>query len=90
LIALDEIHKYEHWQTERSKRVVQEDLLTLEEVVDVKAGEKSLSPNIPYFSERTDIPFFYQVHLGERNVENTEKRYHILPFLSFCDKIGIP
>lgn len=58
--------------------------------VEAKTGEKAVSPHINYFSERTRIPKFYQVHLGTRDVENQSKRYRILPFLTFCKEVGIP
>ena len=53
--------------------------------VECKAGEKQLSPHIPYFLERTGIPKFYQVHLGTARrtpMDNVE----ILPFSEFCKK----
>lgn len=31
--------------------------------VECKSGARSLSKSIPYFSQRTDIPIFYQIHL---------------------------
>lgn len=51
--------------------------------VECKTGENSLSPHIPYFLKRTQIPKFYQVHLGESHrapLDNVE----ILPFSTFC------
>ncbi len=36
--------------------------------VECKSGEKAVSPAIRYFADRTPIPHFYQVHLGERHV----------------------
>ena len=32
--------------------------------LECKSGEKNLSPHIKYFRQRTDIPQYYQVHLG--------------------------
>lgn len=51
--------------------------------LECKTGDKSLSPHIKYFKERTDIPKFYQVHLSSRHVE-LDKRTVILPFWKFC------
>lgn len=50
--------------------------------VECKTGEGKLSPHIKYFSERTNIPEFYQVHLGTKNY-NSDK-FHVLPFEDFC------
>lgn len=51
--------------------------------VECKLSDKNLSPAIKYFSERTPIPKFYQVHL-----ENFEKqisdKISIIPFDEFC------
>jgi predicted AAA+ superfamily ATPase len=57
--------------------------------VECKTGEKSLSPHIPYFKERTSIPKFYQVHGGTRHrtpVDGVE----IIPFAEFCRLEKIP
>ena len=47
--------------------------------VECKTGERDLSRNIPYFAARSDIPIFYQVHCGSKNVEFSAARAHILP-----------
>lgn len=52
--------------------------------VECKTGEKSLSKNINYFQERTNIPEFYQVHLGNKDYGNAEKGGRVMPFSSFC------
>jgi predicted AAA+ superfamily ATPase len=57
--------------------------------VEAKSGEKSLSPHIKYFSERTKIPAFYQVHLGTKDY-GSEKTGRVLPLTSFCKKLGLP
>ena len=51
--------------------------------VECKTGEKNLSPHIRYFKARTNIPKFYQVHLGSKHVE-LDKKTMILPFWEFC------
>lgn len=56
--------------------------------VECKTGEKQLSPAIPYFRDRTDIPAFYQVHLGEKDVLNNGIR--IMPFVKFCKELEMP
>ncbi|MBF0492698.1 MAG: ATP-binding protein [Deltaproteobacteria bacterium] len=55
--------------------------------VECKTGEGNLSPNISYFSSRTPIPKFYQVHLGNKNVELTEYKARLLPFQSFIKEL---
>ena len=56
--------------------------------VECKSGDKTLSPHIIYFKERTSIPIFYQVHLKTRDVETPSAR--ILPFTTFCRELNMP
>lgn len=56
--------------------------------VECKTGEKSLSPHIRYFKERTAIPYFYQVHRGKKDYL-AEDKIRVLPFLKFCDEVLI-
>lgn len=51
--------------------------------VECKSSERKISPHIKYFRERTNIPFYYQVHLGELDY-SPENNVRILPFISFC------
>lgn len=51
--------------------------------VECKSGEKNVSKNLVYFSERTPIPKFYQVHTGSASFSVTDK-IHVLPFAEFC------
>lgn len=53
--------------------------------VECKTGESQLSPNISYFAERSNIPKFYQVHLGKKDVEIAKHRARIIPFAQFCN-----
>lgn len=57
--------------------------------VECKTGEKDLSKHIRYFSEATQIPQFYQVHLGKKDVEVATYRTRILPFEKFSLELGI-
>lgn len=57
--------------------------------VECKTGEKQLSPSILYFKERTPIPKFYQVHLGNNDFEKSEG-VRVLPFLKFCEVLNLP
>ena len=52
--------------------------------VECKTGEANISRHIAYFSSRTDIPYFYQVHLGKKDYENAALRTRVMPFSSFC------
>lgn len=56
--------------------------------VECKTGEKSLSPHIMYFKERTSIPYFYQVHLGKIQ-RQVDKQVSILPFVDFCKHLKL-
>ncbi|MEK7689503.1 MAG: AAA family ATPase [Bdellovibrionota bacterium] len=56
--------------------------------VECKTGEGALSPAIRYFAERTQIPRFYQVHLGEK--EHQSGRAFVLPFIRFCQIEKMP
>lgn len=53
--------------------------------VECKTGEKSISKHIHYFKERTNIPFFYQVHLGTQDYQ--EPGIRVLPFEAFCGEL---
>ena len=56
--------------------------------VECKSGERSPSPAIDYFRQRTPIVDFYQVHLGERDFISSGTR--VLPFRTFCGELGLP
>jgi predicted AAA+ superfamily ATPase len=57
--------------------------------VECKSGEKSLSPHIAYFSARTNIPRFYQVHLGKQQGFVKNCRARIVPFLEFVKVLEV-
>jgi hypothetical protein len=56
--------------------------------VECKTGERSLSPAIRYFAERTSIPRFFQVHLGDRHYQTGAAM--VLPFRTFCRELSLP
>ena len=56
--------------------------------VECKSGERAVSPAIRYFAERTPIPRFYQVHLGERHYATGTTT--VLPFSRFCRDLELP
>ncbi len=53
--------------------------------VECKTGGRNLSRNITYFSQRTDIPYFYQVHTGDRDYERAELKARVIPVTRFCE-----
>jgi hypothetical protein len=56
--------------------------------VECKTGEKSVSTAARYFAERTPIPVFYQVHLGERHFQSG--KITVIPFAQFCRELRMP
>ena len=56
--------------------------------VECKTGENKISPHLKYFSERTDIPKFYQVHLGQKSYALNNKIL-MLPFSDFCQQLEL-
>ena len=56
--------------------------------VECRTGEKHISPHIRYFRSRTDIPFFYQIHLGKDDWQ--EENIRVLPFETFCRAEKMP
>jgi hypothetical protein len=56
--------------------------------VECKSGERSVSPAIRYFAERTAIPRFFQVHLGARHYETGPVT--VMPFPAFCRELNLP
>lgn len=57
--------------------------------VECKTGEKALSPHIAYFAPRTNIPQFYQVHLGVKHSFVKAANAQIIPFLKFVQELGV-
>lgn len=56
--------------------------------VECKSGEKQISSHIQYFRERTNIPKFYQVHLGSKVYGHADVG-RVLPFHQFCTEEGL-
>ncbi|NOX34513.1 MAG: ATP-binding protein [Deltaproteobacteria bacterium] len=61
---------------------------TPEFAVECKTGEKSISPAVFYFKERTSIPAFYQVHQGTKDYKKNGVR--VLPVETFCKELKLP
>ncbi|MFN0117521.1 MAG: ATP-binding protein [Elusimicrobiota bacterium] len=58
--------------------------------VECKTGERSVSASAIYFQERTPIPVFYQVHLGEKDFIHSTTGIRVLPFATFCKELRMP
>lgn len=56
--------------------------------VECKTGEKNISKHIKYFQERTNIPAFYQVHMGDKTW-GMPQTGRVLPFRDFCKQLGL-
>ncbi|MBN8538127.1 MAG: ATP-binding protein [Deltaproteobacteria bacterium] len=55
--------------------------------VECKTGENQLSSHISYFKNRTNIPRFYQVHLGKKHFGHPEKEGQMIPIDLFIKEI---
>jgi len=58
--------------------------------VECKSGEKTPNPAHYYFRERTAIPKFYQVHLGQKDYGSENSGVRVLPFETFCKELNLP
>lgn len=56
--------------------------------VECKTGDKSISKSIHFYKDRTPIPEFYQVHLGQKDY-GSAKTGRVLPFKTFCEELGL-
>ncbi|HXH73358.1 MAG TPA: ATP-binding protein [Bacteriovoracaceae bacterium] len=54
--------------------------------VECKVSDRELSGHMAYFKERTNIPKFYQVHMGEKDFGDAKVSGRILPFHRFCEE----
>lgn len=57
--------------------------------VECKTGERDISRNIVYFSERTNIRRFYQVHQGRKDCEMPKFRARVLPMTALARELAI-
>ena len=57
--------------------------------VECKTGDKAPSAHLHYFRDRTDIPAFYQVHLGREDYQS-RKGIRVLPFATFARELKLP
>lgn len=58
--------------------------------VECKSGDRRASPACRYFRERTEIPRFYQVHLGVGDFGDASADTRVLPFAAFCAELALP
>ena len=58
--------------------------------VECKSGDRSAAPACRYFRERTEIPRFYQVHLGTADFGDADTGTRVLPFWTFCGELALP
>jgi predicted AAA+ superfamily ATPase len=56
--------------------------------VECKVSERSAEPALLYFAERTGIPRFFQVHLGDTHFQRG--KVTVLPFRALCQELGLP
>ena len=56
--------------------------------VECKSGETRLSKHISYFSERSPVPVFYQVHMGTKDYEVADAKARVLPLTTFATILG--
>jgi predicted AAA+ superfamily ATPase len=54
--------------------------------VECKLNDSDLSPSIKYFRDRSQIPNFYQVHMGTHDYVHVDTGCRILPFNKFCSE----
>ncbi len=58
--------------------------------VECKAGERQINRAAFYFRERTGIPRFYQVHLGDKDFGSSSDTVRVIPFHRFCVELDLP
>jgi len=56
--------------------------------VECEAGERAIGPAVRYCAERTPIPWFFQVHPGDRHYASG--KVTVLPFTTFCTELNLP
>lgn len=56
--------------------------------VECKVSDRQVDPALSYFAERTGVPKFFLVHLGQAHFERG--RVTVVPFGRFCRDLGLP
>ena len=57
--------------------------------VECTTGDRNLSRNIAYFSQRTEIPYYYQVHTGDTDYDRAELKARVIPFTRFSELLEL-
>lgn len=57
--------------------------------IECKTGSQAVSKNIGYFSSRTDIPCYYQVHMGDQDYEHAGLKARVIPFSRLCQLLKV-
>lgn len=55
--------------------------------VECKTGAKNVSKHLAYFANRTEIPYFYQIHTGSYDYEIADLRVRIMPVTHFASEV---
>lgn len=58
--------------------------------VECQLGDSNSKPSLSYFAERTTIPQFYLVHLGQKDFEHAKLPLRVLPFSQFVKECNLP
>lgn len=58
--------------------------------VECKTNFKEIPPSMFYFSERTKVPKYYLVHLGEKDFEHATANIRVLPFNVLAKELSLP
>ena len=58
--------------------------------VECKSGERNVAPACRYVRQRSEIPRFYQVHLGTADFGDAASATRVLPFWTFCNELALP
>ncbi len=58
--------------------------------VECKVSDTAVDSSLAYFSQRTKVPKFYQVHLGTKDYEHATLPIRVLPFHVFCKELALP
>jgi predicted AAA+ superfamily ATPase len=57
--------------------------------VEAKLSDTKPSPHMKYFAERTDIPLFFQTHLGTASFGDASREGQVIPFIDLCAKLNL-
>lgn len=58
--------------------------------VECKLTDTTISPASRYFRERTNIPKFYQVHMGSKDYGDEDTQVRVMPFTTFVKELSLP